>query len=171
MADFEDNISNSNNILYSGDYEYVELGNSDIRDFFSNHLADDIKVLTKNSSIEFWGKYFSKKNKTVMQLDKDDWVLKVKWENIGYWTKDYDCNCISNVKNLLMKCINWDGNASIYFCSSCYNILKTSWSIFLDNWIEFITYNEDGAIIIAENKSEAVSFAAIGLIQITNRYI
>jgi hypothetical protein len=129
-----------------------------------------IEILTKESSIKFWNMYFSSKNTSMMKLDRDDWVCKVKWTDVGDWGDAYNSNQPDNVSNLLKNYLKWEKDTVVYYCCGCRNIIKSNWENFLDMWMNFLEYEDEAPIIVGSNKNEVIRFTPIGRIQASKRY-
>jgi hypothetical protein len=61
--------------------------------------------------------------------------------------------------------IDWQDDVTVYFCYEKYNVVETKWSVFKENWKNFLFY-DDGPILLGRRRKEALWFASDGSVKL-----
>lgn len=115
-----------------------------------------------------WDAFISKQVDHPDFFKKGDWAFDQKnWSEQGKWEGIWDSND-SDLPPLIMENISWDNNTVIYYCSNRDNIIETTWAVFKRCWKNFL-FMDDGTILIAKKRNEAVQFQSNGNFKVGNK--
>ncbi len=164
-------INRINTYLDDAYFEFTTFKQSDLgigKVFYSNEknlsdeVAKQIKPLSLASSEAFWKNIISEKNLSRVQLDQSDWICNLKWKGFIYWLDNYNKGEYKKIEKLLREYLNWNQDLPVYFCCGYSDIIKTTWSIFTQYWMNFVEYEDDGPILLAEKKREIITITPLG---------
>jgi len=127
-----------------------------------------IKPMTSERANVLWDAFISKQvdhpdffKKGDWPFDKSSWLDQGKWESV--WDSDE-----AELPPLLTEHVSWDNNTVVYFCSNRDNIIETTWAVFKRCWKNFL-FMDDGTILIAKKRTEAIQFQRNGIFKIGNK--
>jgi hypothetical protein len=127
-----------------------------------------IKPMTSERANVLWDAFISKQvdhpdffKKGDWPFDKSSWLDQGKWESV--WDSDE-----AELPPLLTEHVSWDNNTVVYFCSNRDNIIETTWAVFKRCWKNFL-FMDDGTILIAKKRTEAIQFQSNGIFKIGNK--
>lgn len=111
-----------------------------------------IYVLNQEESSSLWQRYISPTNRHFMLLGDDEWPSKIlkNGDFIYNWSQDWNDNNIDDFKNILLK-LNIPAEAEIVFFWMQEIAIRTTWQIFINNWINFL-YEDEGCILLILEK-------------------
>tara|TARA_R110000744_G_scaffold244548_2_gene361393 strand:+ start:97 stop:573 length:477 start_codon:yes stop_codon:yes gene_type:complete len=124
-----------------------------------------IKPMVSNRAKTLWDGAISK------QVDHPDFFKKGDWpENTTSWTDNGKWQSLweseeSSLPEMILTHLKWDNNTVVYYCSARSNVIETTWAVFQRCWKNFL-FMDDGAILIAKKRNEAVQFLSTGYFKI-----
>ncbi|MCL1125054.1 DUF2947 domain-containing protein [Shewanella surugensis] len=127
-----------------------------------------IHPLTQKSAMLVWNKWISNKSSRSEQFDNGDWAAKQDaWKNMDHWQSAWDSEA-AELPELLTHFIDWPDNAIVYFCYDKYQVIETTWEVFVRNWKCFLFF-DDGPLLISPKQKQAVLFHQNGQYQVGHR--
>ena len=126
-----------------------------------------ISLLSQEESNLFWHEYIDDKKENYFKFEESNWIIKSKKKIID---NDYTDDFNNEIKeNIISKFnfVEWLDLDCVYFCLNKNTIIVTSWTIFKENWIEFLYIESDCSFLIniENNKKESLIFTNLGQIQ------
>ena len=116
-----------------------------------------IRVLEEESCVSLWKSLVSNESRHFMLLNDTEWPsLIVNKNDVFYhWLDDWNINKSENFKQELLK-LPISKNEIIYYFWMQEIGIKTTWSVFCDNWINFL-YEDEGCVLVClENKTSLI---------------
>jgi len=131
----------------------------------SDSDSTKIKPMASQRAKVLWDGAISK------QVDHPDFFKKGDWpENTTSWTDNGKWEGVwdseeSTLPEMILAHLKWDNNTVVYYCSARNNVIETTWAVFQRCWKNFL-FMDDGAILIAKKRSEAVQFLSTGYFKV-----
>ncbi len=116
--------------------------------------ANQIKILSESESSDLWVKYISKYNRHYMLLGYDEFPSGSGDTFLYYWKDDWHYRKSQKFKSKL-KNLPFEKNETIIFFWMKESAIETQWSVFYNNWINFL-YEDEGCILICETNPNTI---------------
>ena len=127
-----------------------------------------IKPMTANRAKVLWDSNISKQVDHPDFFKKGDWAENgSSWLDNGKWETIWDGDD-GQLPEAILQHLNWDNNTVVYYCSSRSNVIETTWAVFKRCWKNFL-FMDDGPILIAKKRKEAVQFLSTGYFKVGNK--
>ncbi|MBD8512155.1 DUF2947 domain-containing protein [Photobacterium sp. 2_MG-2023] len=127
-----------------------------------------IKPLSQARSATLWREHISSQSPDSDHFGKGDWAGEDKnWTETVEWQAAWDDDEPA-LPEVLADFLDWEDNTPVYFCYEKYNLIETSWGVFKRNWKNFLFF-DDGPLLIARKKTQAVWFHSNGTCKIGHR--
>ncbi|WED28030.1 DUF2947 domain-containing protein [Vibrio sp. DW001] len=124
-----------------------------------------IKPMTQARSAQFWKENISNQSPDAERFSNQDWPSKTNsWFNEVNWMEEWESDDAALPADVLEH-IDWQDDVTVYFCYEKYNIVETKWSVFKENWKNFLFY-DDGPILLGRRRKEALWFASDGSVKL-----
>lgn len=128
-----------------------------------------IKPMSAARSAQFWKENISQQSPDSERLSSQDWPsIMTNWSQEIDWMKAWEGDDSDLPAEILMH-IDWQDDVTVYFCYEKYNVIETTWRNFKKHWKNFLFY-DDGPILIARRRPQALWFSNDGLVKIGKRY-
>lgn len=126
---------------------------------------EQIKPMTQARSSQLWIDNISSQSPDAERLSNQDWpTKKANWHSEVSWMNAWEDDDPSMPEEIL-QAIDWQDDVTVYFCYEKYNVIETKWSVFKNNWKNFLFF-DDGPILIGRRRSEALWFSDNGKVKI-----
>ena len=120
-----------------------------------------ILPLTEKSAMEVWNKWISNKSSRAEFFTKGDWAAKATaWTKTEHWQTAWDSED-NALPETLAELIQWPLDTQVFFCYEKYQVIETSWDVFVRNWKCFLFF-DDGPLLISPTQKQAVTFEQSG---------
>lgn len=120
-----------------------------------------IKPMSKTRANTLWDSSISKQVDHPDFFKEGDWPFnKLNWQDSGKWESTWDSDDPA-LPTVILSNLTWDNNTVIYYCCSRHYVIETTWQVFKRCWKNFL-FMDDGSIIIAKKRKEAVQFNSNG---------
>lgn len=127
-----------------------------------------IKPMTQARAAQLWKENISAQSPDSERFSASDWARKEgSWRTEVDWMAAWESDDPQLPQEILDH-IDWQDDVTIYFCYEKYNVLETKWSIFKRHWKNFLFY-DDGPILIARRRDEALWFDSEGQVKLGRR--
>ncbi|NAX21808.1 DUF2947 domain-containing protein [Vibrio sp. V39_P1S14PM300] len=127
-----------------------------------------IKPMTQARSAQLWKDNISAQSPDSERLSASDWPQKESnWVGEVDWMLAWEDDEAGLPAEILAH-LDWQDDVTVYFCYEKYNVIETKWSVFKRNWKNFLFY-DDGPILIARRRNEALWFNSLGMVKLGNR--
>lgn len=124
-----------------------------------------IKPLAEKSAMLVWNQWISSKSSCAEQFTKGDWPAKVDaWSLTEHWQAAWDSE-EEQLPEAISAHIDWSSKTQVFFCYEKYQVIETSWEVFVRNWKCFLFF-DDGPLLISPNKKQALFFHQSGQYQL-----
>ena len=127
-----------------------------------------IKPLDEKSAMQVWNRWISNKSSSADRFTKGDWPARSKaWSKTENWQTAWDED-----ENILPEgladFINWSNETTVFFCYEKYQIIETTWEVFVRNWKCFLFF-DDGPLLISPKHTQALMFNQDGQYHLGSR--
>ncbi|OLQ93872.1 hypothetical protein BIY21_10650 [Vibrio ponticus] len=127
-----------------------------------------IKPMDQARSAQLWKDNISAQSPDAERLSSSDWPMKQdNWSESVDWMAAWESDDQELPQEVLAH-VDWQDDVTVYFCYEKYNVIETKWSVFKKYWKNFLFY-DDGPILIARRRSEALWFADNGQVKLGKR--
>ncbi|PKF77284.1 DUF2947 domain-containing protein [Vibrio sp. vnigr-6D03] len=127
-----------------------------------------IKPMTQARAAQLWKENISAQSPDSERLSSQDWPMKTSnWLHEVDWMQDWDSD-IEDLPAEVLEHIDWQDDVTVYFCYEKYNVIETKWVFFKRHWKNFLFY-DDGPILIARRRNEALWFSGNGNVKVGYR--
>ena len=127
-----------------------------------------IKPMASNRAKTLWDGAISKQVDHPDFFKKGDWPENgTSWTDNGKWESIWDSEETA-LPELISTHLKWDNNTVVYYCSTRSNVIETTWAVVQRCWNNFL-FMDDGAILIAKKRNEAVQFLSTGYFKIGHK--
>ncbi|MBR9726740.1 DUF2947 domain-containing protein [Shewanella intestini] len=127
-----------------------------------------IKPLSDKSAMEVWNKWISNKSSRAELFTKGDWAAKESaWTVTEHWQAAWDAN-ENAMPDVVGEHIDWEEDTCVYFCYEKYQVIETTWGVFVRNWKSFLFF-DDGPILMAPGKKQTIMFEQTGQFKLGTR--
>ncbi|WP_299495037.1 DUF2947 domain-containing protein [uncultured Shewanella sp.] len=134
----------------------------------SEEDKNKIQPLDQKSAMQVWNQWISNKSTRSEQFAKGDWGAKQDaWKETDHWQSAWDSE-IPTLPDTLADFIDWPSNAIVYFCYDKYQVIQTTWEVFVRNWKCFLFF-DDGPLLVSPKRKQAVLFHQNGQYQVGHR--
>lgn len=139
------------------------------RKWIFNHkdlpVSDDdklqIKPLDDKSAMQVWTRWISNKSRSAEYFSKGDWPARNKaWTKTEDWQQSWDSND-NSLPPEMESFINWPQDTPIFFCYEKYQVIETTWEVFIRNWKCFLFF-DNGPLLISPKYTQALMFEQSG---------
>lgn len=133
-------------------------------EYFDNAVKN-IYLLEENEASNIWIKFIDRKSYNFYKI-KDENPIILSARNIGDWRDYYDENKLEDFQLFISTKLDWDIGDQVFFCINKEVIIKTTYSIFLENIFNFLELYDDCPILFndRDNYVEYIYFASLGRI-------
>ena len=129
-----------------------------------------IKPMSETRARVLWDTFISKQVDHPDFFRQGDWPYnQSNWLDKGNWGGLWDSNETS-LPAVISEHLTWEANTIVYFSSARQQVIETTWQVFQRCWKNFLFIN-DGVILVAKKRREAVQFLANGSFKVGNRVI
>jgi len=127
-----------------------------------------IKPMTAQRATTLWQSSISKQADHPDFFKKGDWPFDLNnWQQQGEWEPTWDSEQMA-LPELLAAHLDWENETLVYYCNSQTRIIETRWEVFKRCWKNFL-FMDDGALLIAKRRKQAVQFFSNGCYQLGER--
>lgn len=149
----------------------ISVQKSQYSEEFDGEYNIEVSVLSKEEAILVWNMYIDSKAASFFNLPDNNWIIASSRYSLGDWLKEFNSSKNDNVKSALSSEVQWNDGDIIWYCISKFLVLESTWKTFKDNWINFLSCEDDCPIIINKNCcGTAILFRPIGdFIKIRNK--
>ncbi|RJX68369.1 DUF2947 family protein [Vibrio sinensis] len=127
-----------------------------------------IKPMDQLRSAQLWKENISAQSPDADRLSSSDWPMKESnWSDSVDWMTAWESDDESLPESVLEH-IDWQDDVTVYFCYEKYNVIETKWVTFKKHWKNFLFY-DDGPILIARRRNEALWFDSKGKVKLGHR--
>ncbi|USD66443.1 DUF2947 domain-containing protein [Vibrio sp. SCSIO 43136] len=134
----------------------------------SEQELEAIKPMTQARSAQLWKENISQQSPDAERMSNQDWPMKTSnWLHEVEWMPEWDAD-ENDMPAEVLEHIDWQDDVTVYFCYEKYNVIETKWSVFKNNWKNFLFF-DDGPILIARRRKQALWFNGNGTVKIGNR--
>ena len=127
-----------------------------------------IKPMTAQRATTLWCTAISKQADHPDFFKKGDWPFDLNsWQQQGEWQSQWDSDDPALPEGLAEQ-LGWEHDTLVYYCNSQTKIIETRWEVFQRCWKNFL-FMDDGALLIAKRRKQAVQFFSNGSFQIGTR--
>ncbi|SEL46287.1 Protein of unknown function [Colwellia chukchiensis] len=127
-----------------------------------------IKPMSVSRANVLWDNNISKQVDHPDFFKKGDWPFNSNtWQDSGKWESIWDSED-SELPKMILTHLAWDNNTVVYYCTSRNYVIETTWAVFKRCWKNFL-FMDDGAILLAKRRTQAVQFLDTGYFKIGTR--
>jgi len=148
------------------DLDYDDLAGS----HFGNLLAENsavltdfhtIRVLTEQCARELWRNSFGDvKHKAA--IPGDNWCSSCAWTTTGEWLEHYNSARSNPVERQLRQLVDWRDEQLVLFFRGPLDCVVSTWQAFVENWLTFFEYDDDGPFIVPVDREEVLRICPNG---------
>ncbi|MCW8332922.1 DUF2947 domain-containing protein [Vibrio sp. SCSIO 43135] len=132
------------------------------------HDLAQIKPMSEARAAQLWKENISAQSPDSERFSSSDWPSKESnWPDSVDWMANWEDDELGLPEEVLNH-LDWQDDVTVYFCYEKYNVIETKWSIFRKHWKNFLFY-DDGPILIARRRKQALWFDSEGLVQLGYR--
>lgn len=127
-----------------------------------------IKPMAPARANSLWDAFISKQVDHPDFFKKGDWPAnKATWLETGEWENTWESDDIA-LPEAIQAHLDWDNNATVYYCINRNLVLETTWANFKRCWKNFL-FIDDGSILIGKKRQQAVQFTSDGKFKLGNK--
>ena len=120
-----------------------------------------IKPMSSARSSALWAQFISKQVDHPDFFKEGDWPFNDDtWTETLPWQKAWESDD-EQLPEVILEQLDWQDNTTVYYCNSRKQVIETTWAVFKRCWKNFLMM-DDGPILIAKKRSEAVQFLSNG---------
>jgi len=148
-------------------FDYVELSTSCLGQLLSENareldeIRDKIRVLSERSANAVWKATFGDANHKAA-IGEDHWTSLRLWTSDGEWLTHYNKADSEPVETQLRQLLDWADDLVVIFLKGPCDCAVTDWRTFIDNWMTFLEYDDDGPFLIPVEGAEVLRVSPHG---------
>lgn len=125
-----------------------------------------IRPLAADSAAQVWRQQISLEASHASHFLSDDWPARNGvWQSERLaWQEQWESDDVQLPQEIAEHC-DWQDNTVVFFCYDMHHVVETNWRIFKQHWKNFLFF-DDGPLLIAKRRQEAVQFFSDGQYQL-----
>ncbi len=150
-----------------GEFDYDELNESHFGTLLAENscvvdeLKTAIRILSQKAANEVWELTFGDANNKAA-IATGNWSSSLSWAATGDWLPHYNAAESKPVENQLRQLIEWRDDQMVLFIKGPHDCVFTNWQSFVQNWLTFFEYDDDGPFIIPIDRNAVVRICPNG---------